>query len=161
MFAGVFELPTEGLTDVSEVIKETTAVEIEGTYVEEPVVLEIAGTEPVETESRIDFSAITNDDTALSSKVLPNEEEPMVETETVKEKETETAKETEKEKEKETKLDTTVTGNTDANINDSEDTEPLSKVLELTETSTLLGSGSLPPERQRKNRNNMSGRRSI
>ncbi|KZV46637.1 hypothetical protein F511_38752 [Dorcoceras hygrometricum] len=69
----------------------------------------------VETESRIDVSAITNYDAEISSKVLSNEEGPLVE------------KEKEKDKDK---------GKRVVQMLDSTDTEPLSKVLELTELST-------------------------
>ncbi|KZV31206.1 ABC transporter C family member 8 [Dorcoceras hygrometricum] len=95
---------------IAKVINETAEVEMEETETMEPMVMETAGMEPVETESRIDVSAITNYDAVTSSKVLSNEEGPLVETE----------------KEKE---------NRDEKVNDSKDTEPLSKVLELTETS--------------------------
>ncbi|KZV40181.1 fumarate hydratase class I (ISS) [Dorcoceras hygrometricum] len=72
--------PTEkSLELVPVVIRETAEIENVETDLEEPVVMEIAGTEPFETESRIDVSAITNYD----------EEEPLVETEKEKEKETE------------------------------------------------------------------------
>ncbi|KZV23750.1 hypothetical protein F511_13545 [Dorcoceras hygrometricum] len=74
-----------------------------GTDLEEPVVMETAGTDPVETESRMDISAITN------------EEEPLVETK----------KENEKEKEKEA----TASGKKDDKVNDSEDPEPLSNQI--------------------------------
>ncbi|KZV57472.1 zinc finger CCCH domain-containing protein 34-like [Dorcoceras hygrometricum] len=91
---------------VAKVIAETTEIEIE-----EPTT--------VETESRIDVSAITNYDVVISFKVLSNEEGPLVETE----------------KEKETEKETAGKWKKFENIIDSEDTEPLSKVLKLTETS--------------------------
>ncbi|KZV16272.1 hypothetical protein F511_35838 [Dorcoceras hygrometricum] len=81
------------------------------------VVLKTAGTEPVETESRIDVSAITNDDDALCSKVLSIEEGPVVETE----------KETEKEKEIEPVVNE---GINIAKIIVSTDTDSLSKIPE-------------------------------
>ncbi|KZV44705.1 hypothetical protein F511_37408 [Dorcoceras hygrometricum] len=69
-------------------------------------------------ESRIDVLDITNYDADMSFKVLSNEEGPLVETE------------------KETENDATDKGKKVEKIIDSEDTEPLSKVLELIETST-------------------------
>ncbi|KZV17519.1 hypothetical protein F511_38354 [Dorcoceras hygrometricum] len=78
---------------------------------------EIEMEETVETESRIDVSAITNDDAVFSSNVLSNEEGPLVE------------------KEKETEKETTDKGKNVEKLIDSEDTDPLRKVLELTETS--------------------------
>ncbi|KZV21857.1 hypothetical protein F511_09993 [Dorcoceras hygrometricum] len=95
----------------ASVIKDTVEVETEEMETVQPVVLKTAGTETVETESRIDVSSITNYDEDSSLKVLSNEEGPLVEKE----------KETEKEKEK---------------MIDSTDTEPLSKVLARTEKST-------------------------
>ncbi|KZV54963.1 hypothetical protein F511_32035 [Dorcoceras hygrometricum] len=77
------------------------------------VLTETAEIEIDETESRIDVSSITNYDEDSSLKVLSNEEGSLVETEKEKEKENEKEK-----------------------IIDSEDTEPLSKVLVRTETST-------------------------
>ncbi|KZV28671.1 hypothetical protein F511_20471 [Dorcoceras hygrometricum] len=107
------EESVENITN--QVIKETAEIEIEETETVEPVVLETAEIETDETESRIDVSSITNYDEGISLKVLSNEEGPLVETE--KEKETENEKEKEKEK-----------------MIDSEDTEPLSKVLARTKT---------------------------
>ncbi|KZV22871.1 hypothetical protein F511_18505 [Dorcoceras hygrometricum] len=79
---------------------------------EEAVVLKAAGTEPVETKSRIDVSAFTNDDDALCSKVLSNEEGTLVE------------KECEKEKEKEKEIEPVADeGMRLEKITDSEDTE--------------------------------------
>ncbi|KZV30155.1 hypothetical protein F511_16042 [Dorcoceras hygrometricum] len=69
---------------IKQVLTETTEVEDVQIDLEEQVVMKTAGTDLVETESRVDVSAITNYD----------EEEPMVETEK------ETKKEKEKEKEK-------------------------------------------------------------
>ncbi|KZV21243.1 hypothetical protein F511_23198 [Dorcoceras hygrometricum] len=77
---------------LKSVIKETDEIELVETDLEEPVVITAAGTETVDTESRLDVSAITNDDDVLSSKVLSNEEGPLVETD--KEKENETEKDT-------------------------------------------------------------------
>ncbi|KZV47936.1 7-deoxyloganetin glucosyltransferase-like [Dorcoceras hygrometricum] len=78
--------------------------------------------------SRIDVSSITNYDEVISFKVLSNEEGPMVETEKENEKE-------KKKKEKETEKETADKRKGVEKIIDSEETEPLSKVLELTETS--------------------------
>ncbi|KZV43621.1 hypothetical protein F511_00172 [Dorcoceras hygrometricum] len=86
------------------------------------VIAETAEIETDETENRIYVSAITNDDEVISFKVLSNEEGPLVETEKEKEKEKETEPvDADKEKSFEKMID-------------SEDTEPLSKVLELIET---------------------------
>ncbi|KZV52931.1 dynein heavy chain 5 [Dorcoceras hygrometricum] len=71
-------------------------------------------------ENRIYVSAITNDDEVISFKVLSNEEGPLVETE--------------KEKEKETKHVAADKGKSVEKVVDSKYTEPLSMVLELTET---------------------------
>ncbi|KZV22991.1 vacuolar protein sorting-associated protein 9A-like [Dorcoceras hygrometricum] len=98
------EETVEGI--IEQVIDETAELE---TDLEEPVVMETAGTGPVETESRIDVSAITN------------EKEPLVETK--KEKEKDTAPVADK-------------GMSFEKITDFEDAEPLSKLPELTETST-------------------------
>ncbi|KZV20606.1 hypothetical protein F511_21879 [Dorcoceras hygrometricum] len=100
---------------IDQVIKERAEIVGMETDLEEPAVMETAGTYPVETESRIDVSAITNYDEDSSLKVLSNEEGPLVETE----------KENEKEKDKEKSF---------AKMIDSIDTEPLSKVMDLTET---------------------------
>ncbi|KZV28123.1 hypothetical protein F511_29601 [Dorcoceras hygrometricum] len=97
------------------VLTETTEVEDVETDLEEPVVMKTVGSDPVETESRIDVSSITNYDEDRSLKVLSNEEGPLVETE--------------KEKEKDK-------GKSVAQMLDSTNTEPLSKVLEPTENST-------------------------
>ncbi|KZV41516.1 7-deoxyloganetic acid glucosyltransferase-like [Dorcoceras hygrometricum] len=86
---------------VAKVIRETAEIEMVEIDLEEPVVLKTAGMEPVETERRIDVSAISNDDAVLSSMVLSNEEGPLVE------------KENEKVKEKETEKDTTDKGKCD------------------------------------------------
>ncbi|KZV52721.1 F-box/kelch-repeat protein-like [Dorcoceras hygrometricum] len=113
-------------TDLEEsVIKEKAEIAEEGTDVREPdvvepVVVETSETTVVETESRIDVPAITNYDEDSSLKVLSNEEGPLVETER------------EEEKEKEIEL-VTAEGMSLAKITDSEETEHLSKVLELTE----------------------------
>ncbi|KZV20693.1 putative protein phosphatase 2C 49-like [Dorcoceras hygrometricum] len=89
---------------IKQVITKTTKIETEEMETVEPVVMETIAIETDETESRIGVSSINNYDEFISFKVLSNEEGPLVE----------------KEKEKE-------------KIIDSEDTEPLSKVLELTE----------------------------
>ncbi|KZV14816.1 hypothetical protein F511_40924 [Dorcoceras hygrometricum] len=117
---------------VAKVIAETSEIDMEEIETGEVVVKEkeqeqivgeeVAGTETVEMESRIDVSAITNDDDVLSSNVLSNEEGSVVETENEKDKETESV--------------ATDKGKSVEKIIDSEDTDPLSKVLELTETST-------------------------
>ncbi|KZV35348.1 hypothetical protein F511_23817 [Dorcoceras hygrometricum] len=81
---------SEDEQDEVEVVMERTALEqptVEETV--EDIFAKTAEMEPVETESRIDVSAITNDDAVFSSKVLSNEEGPLVETEKEKEKETE------------------------------------------------------------------------
>ncbi|KZV45792.1 actin-related protein 2/3 complex subunit 1A-like [Dorcoceras hygrometricum] len=85
---------------------------------EEPVVVDTSETTTVETESRIDVPAITNYDEDSSIKVLSNEEGPLVETE--------------REEEKEKEIELVMMGMSLEKITDSEDTEPLSKVLELT-----------------------------
>ncbi|KZV41314.1 hypothetical protein F511_21838 [Dorcoceras hygrometricum] len=107
----------EPISMIPSVVLETTEVEDVETDLEEPVVMKTAGVEPIEKESRIDV--ITNYDEDSSLKVLSNEEGPLVEMEKEKEKE--------KEKDK---------GKSVAQMLDSTDTEPLSKVLELTEKST-------------------------
>ncbi|KZV44039.1 hypothetical protein F511_16600 [Dorcoceras hygrometricum] len=103
------------------VIKETTEIAEEETDFKEPVVVETAGTDPVTTEIRIDVSAITNE-----------EEEHLFETECENEKE--------KEKEIEPVADK---GMSLEKIIESEDTGPLSKVLELTATSSTYDEESL------------------
>ncbi|KZV25647.1 hypothetical protein F511_32060 [Dorcoceras hygrometricum] len=110
---------------VAKVIAETAEIEMEGTETVEPVVMETTEMETVETKSRIDASAITSYDEIINFNVLSNEEGPLVETE----------KEKEKEKEKATEKDATDKRKQVEKIIDSEDTEPLSKVLELTEKS--------------------------
>ncbi|KZV43911.1 hypothetical protein F511_37075 [Dorcoceras hygrometricum] len=117
------EKSDEEVTAVVET-EETTYKEVS---VEKETTKEIgvtAGMETVETESRIDVSAITNYDVVISFKVLSNEEGPLVE----KEKE-------EDKKNDETEEETSGKGKRVDKIIDSEDTEPLSKVLELIETS--------------------------
>ncbi|KZV50145.1 hypothetical protein F511_26461 [Dorcoceras hygrometricum] len=114
--------PEQNLAIVPVVIAETAEVEMMETDLEEEMVMKTTGTDPVETESSIDVSAITNYDEVISFKVLSNEEGPLVETE--------------KEKEKENEKETIVKGKPDEKVTDSTDTEPLSKVLELTETAT-------------------------
>ncbi|KZV39023.1 hypothetical protein F511_34454 [Dorcoceras hygrometricum] len=106
---------------VAKVIAETAEIAEVETYLEEPVVMRTTEMEPVETESRIDVSAITNYDAVTSFKVLSNEEGPLVETE--------------KDKEKDTEKEATDKRKTNEKVTDFEDTEPLSKVLELTKTS--------------------------
>ncbi|KZV27859.1 hypothetical protein F511_38257 [Dorcoceras hygrometricum] len=71
---------------IKQVLTEIAEVEDVETYLEEPVVMKTAGTDPIETESRIDVSTITNYDEERSLKVLSNEERPLVETEKEKEK---------------------------------------------------------------------------
>ncbi|KZV49705.1 hypothetical protein F511_30037 [Dorcoceras hygrometricum] len=80
--------------------------------------------ETVETESRIDVSAITNDDAVIRFKVLSNEEEHLVQKEKEEEK-----KGVETEKEKETEKEATDKGKRVEKIIDSKDTEPLSKQI--------------------------------
>ncbi|KZV19004.1 hypothetical protein F511_11925 [Dorcoceras hygrometricum] len=111
----------EPISVVPAVITETAEIETEEMETIEPVVMETTEIETDETESKIDVPSITNFDEDSSLKVLSNEEGPLVETEKEKEKEKEKDKEKEKEKEK---------------MIDSEDTEPLNKVLACTETST-------------------------
>ncbi|KZV55570.1 hypothetical protein F511_12676 [Dorcoceras hygrometricum] len=110
----------ESYDEQDEVVTEKTTdkeVSFEKETVEEIGVID--GMETVETERRIDVSAITNYDTVISFK-----EGPLVEKEKEEEK-----KETETEKEAADKRKRV------EKIIDSEDTEPLSNVLELTETS--------------------------
>ncbi|KZV38630.1 hypothetical protein F511_35160 [Dorcoceras hygrometricum] len=102
---------------IHQVIKETAEIETGEPYLEEPVVTETTETAAVETESRIDVSSITNFD----------EEKPVVDTETEKEKEAE--------KEKEIEL-VAAEGMSLEKTTDSEDTEPLSKVMQCTVKST-------------------------
>ncbi|KZV52404.1 hypothetical protein F511_32125 [Dorcoceras hygrometricum] len=90
---------------IHQVITETSQIETGETDFKEPVVMETARTDPVATKSRIDVSAITN-----------NEEGSLVETE----------KEKAKEKEKDIKP-LADEGMSIEKIIDSEDTEPLSK----------------------------------
>ncbi|KZV20513.1 hypothetical protein F511_32859 [Dorcoceras hygrometricum] len=104
---------------VAKVIMGTTEIEIEETETVEPMVMETTEMDMVETESTIDVSAITNYYGVISVKVLSNEEGPLVETEKEKEKY--------KEKEKETETETADQRKKVDKINDSEDTEPLSK----------------------------------
>ncbi|KZV36712.1 hypothetical protein F511_38250 [Dorcoceras hygrometricum] len=102
------------LSIIPMMLTETTEIDTEEMETVEPVVMDTTEIETDETESRIYVSYITNYDEDNSLKVLSNEEGPLVDTEKEKEKDTK------KEKEK---------------IIDSEDTEPLSKVLARTETS--------------------------
>ncbi|KZV53533.1 hypothetical protein F511_43285 [Dorcoceras hygrometricum] len=71
---------------IKQVLTEPAEVEDVETDLEESMVMKTVGTDPIETESRIDISAITNYDADISSKVLSNEEEPLVEMEKEKDK---------------------------------------------------------------------------
>ncbi|KZV28022.1 myosin-17-like [Dorcoceras hygrometricum] len=122
VIAETIEIEMEEMEIVETAVEEIAAQQIVvvatvETDLEEPVVMKTAGMEAVETESRIGVSSITNDDVVLSYKMLSNEEGPLVE------------------KDKETEKKATDKGKIVAEAIDFEDTEPLRKVLEITETS--------------------------
>ncbi|KZV16899.1 delphilin-like [Dorcoceras hygrometricum] len=98
---------------IHQVLADTAEIETREPDLNEPMVTETTETATVERESRIDVSSITNYD----------EQEPLVETE----KEAEKAKEIEPVAAKEMSIE---------KITDSEDIEPLSKVLALNVKST-------------------------
>ncbi|KZV19219.1 Nucleoporin autopeptidase [Dorcoceras hygrometricum] len=60
---------------IEQVIAETAEIEEMETDLEEPVVMETAGTDPVDMESRIEVSAITNEEEPLVEKAKEKEEE--------------------------------------------------------------------------------------
>ncbi|KZV52390.1 hypothetical protein F511_32589 [Dorcoceras hygrometricum] len=108
---------------IHQVIADTAKLDTGEPDSEETMVVKTVGTEPVETESRIYVSAITTDDPTLSSKVLSNEEKMEMETET------------EIEKAKDKVIEPAADQGLSIEKIDSTDTEPLSKVLVLTEKS--------------------------
>ncbi|KZV48357.1 pentatricopeptide repeat-containing protein [Dorcoceras hygrometricum] len=65
----------EPISIVPAVIAETAEIEEMETDLEEPVVMETAGTDPVDMESRIEVSAITNEEEPLVEKAKEKEEE--------------------------------------------------------------------------------------
>ncbi|KZV30046.1 hypothetical protein F511_21202 [Dorcoceras hygrometricum] len=110
---------------IHQVIVDTAAIETGEPDLGEPDLEEpTTETVAIETESRIDVPAITNYDEDSSLKVLSNEKRPLVETKR------------EEENEKEIVL-VTIERMSLEKITDSEDIEPLSKVLALTEKSKL------------------------
>ncbi|KZV33694.1 hypothetical protein F511_30806 [Dorcoceras hygrometricum] len=122
----VEEIVAKVLTETADIemeVMETVETVVGETAAQQRVEVEIdkeepAGMDTVETDSRINVSAITSYDVVTSFKVLSNEEGTLVE------------------KEKETEKEAIVKGKRVEKIIDSEDTEPLSKVLKLTEPST-------------------------